>query len=152
MAIKVPRAPPPTSAGASAAMRGNRKTGTRPEMIVRRVVHGLGARYRLHDGRLPGRPDLVLPRRRLVIFVHGCFWHAHDPNTCPLRRRPPLEGAYWRAKIARNVERDDEHRARLAADGWRVELVWECETRDPEALRRRLARVLAATTPSPASR
>jgi DNA mismatch endonuclease (patch repair protein) len=133
-------------------MRGNKKTGTRPELVVRRIVHGLGARYRLHDRRLPGRPDLVLPGRRLVIFVHGCFWHAHDMAACTLRRSPAPSGSYWRAKIARNVERDRESRDRLLGDGWRVEVVWECETLDPDPLRRKLAKVLRPNSPPPASR
>ncbi len=142
MAIKVPRAPPPSSQAASAAMRGNKKTNTRPELVVRRIAHRLGARYRLHGRGLPGRPDLVLPRRRLLIFVHGCFWHAHDPEACALRRRRPPSGAYWTAKLARNVERDRETRAGLEHDGWRVEVIWECETRDPDLLEERLAALL----------
>src|SRR5262245_7327975 len=96
------------------------KTNTRPELIVRRTAHRLGARYRLHDGGLPGKPDLVLPRRRLAIFVHGCFWHLHEPTACTLARKPPPAGGYWTAKLARNVERDRESRARLEALGWRV--------------------------------
>jgi DNA mismatch endonuclease (patch repair protein) len=142
MAIKVPRAPPPSSAAASAAMRGNTKKNTRPELIVRRTAHRLGARYRLYRDDLPGKPDLVLPRRRLVIFVHGCFWHSHDSAACPLRRKAETANHYWSAKLARNAERDLENRARLEGEGWRVSVIWECETRDPDLIERKLAALL----------
>jgi DNA mismatch endonuclease (patch repair protein) len=111
-----------------AAVRGK---DTRPEMLVRRGLHAAGFRYRLHGPALPGRPDLVFPGRRAVIFVHGCFWHGHD---CPLFRLPATRREFWEAKIARNRARDVEVLARLQADGWRVLNIWECSLRGPERL------------------
>ncbi len=98
--------------------------GTAPEMRVRRALHAAGLRFRLHDKRLPGAPDLVLKRRRTVVFVHGCLWHWHG---CRRSRMPSSNVAYWERKIRRNVERDKAHMASLVAQGWRVEVVWECE-------------------------
>lgn len=119
-------------------MRAVRSKDTTPEMIVRRLVHRLGHRYRLHRKDLPGKPDLVFGPQRKVIFVNGCFWHGHD---CPRGSRQPADNAdYWRAKIGRNVERDLANAAALQAAGWQVMVVWECETkvRDREALAVRL--------------
>lgn len=99
---------------------------TRPEMVVRRIVHGLGYRYRLHRRDLPGTPDLVLPRHRKVIFVHGCFWHQHR---CPRGdRRPKSNQEYWIPKLQRNVQRDRRARRQLNRLGWSVLVVWECQT------------------------
>ena len=104
-----------------------RATNTRPEIAVRRLVHGLGYRFRLHRRDLPGTPDLVLPRYRAVVFVHGCFWHQH---TCRRgRRRPSSNQAYWGPKLARNVARDASAKRALEAMGWRVLTIWECEVR-----------------------
>lgn len=106
-------------------MRAVRSKDTKPELIVRRLVHGLGYRFRLHRRDLPGNPDLVFPARRKVIFVHGCFWHHHD---CKRGDRQPKENAdYWAAKIARNVERDAANLAKLRSLGWEAMIVWECE-------------------------
>ena len=113
-------------------------------MTVRRLVHGLGHRYRLHRKDLPGKPDLVFGPRRKVIFVNGCFWHGHD---CARGARQPVENAdYWKAKIGRNIERDLANAAALQAAGWQVMVVWECETkvRDREALEARLDRFLTS--------
>ena len=108
-------------------MRRIRKTDTKPELLVRRLVHGLGFRYRLHRRDLPGTPDLVFPRLHKVIFVHGCFWHQHD---CPLGRKQPSANLdYWLPKLARNVERDTRARTRLVELGWGVLAIWECQTR-----------------------
>ena len=96
---------------------------TKPEMVVRRLVHGLGFRYRLHDKKLPGRPDLVFRPRRKLIFVHGCFWHRHD---CPLFRWPQTRQDFWREKINGNARRDAEAVRLLLDVGWRVGIVWEC--------------------------
>ena len=116
----------------SARMRRIRKTDTKPELIVRRLAHRLGYRYRLHRRGLPGTPDLVFPRLRKVIFVHGCFWHQHH---CRLgRKQPSTNPDYWLPKLARNVERDRSVRARLQDDGWSVLVIWECETRTPQHL------------------
>lgn len=100
---------------------------TAPEMVVRRGLHRLGFRFRLHRKDLPGRPDIVLPRYRAVIFVHGCFWHGHAG--CIYFRLPKTNSAFWKAKIARNAERDGEAVASLIAQGWRALTVWECITR-----------------------
>lgn len=99
---------------------------TRPEMILRRGLHARGFRYRLHSRELPGSPDLVFRRRRVVIFVHGCFWHGHD---CKLFTLPATNAAFWEAKIERNRLRDREAMAELLKDGWRVLTVWECALR-----------------------
>ena len=109
-------------------MAGIRGKDTKPEMIVRRGLHALGFRYRLHDRGLAGQPDMVLPRHRAVIFVHGCFWHGHD---CPLFRWPKAREAFWREKISRNRERDGEAVAKLGQAGWRVLTIWECSIRGP---------------------
>ncbi|MBA5689148.1 DNA mismatch endonuclease Vsr [Duganella sp. LX47W] len=106
------------------------------EMVVRRLVHGAGYRYRLHVANLPGRPDLVFPGRRKIIQVNGCFWHMHD--NCPLSRMPKSRVDFWRTKLARNKQRDEENLAALTCEGWTVLTVWECEIRDVEGLLRRL--------------
>jgi DNA mismatch endonuclease (patch repair protein) len=136
----------------SAVMRRVKGRDTAPELRVRRLVWRLGARYRLHRPDLPGRPDLVLAGRKLVIFVHGCFWHGHD---CARGARTPKANRdYWLGKIARNRARDIEVRARLEAMGWRVMVVWECDLKDEPALARRLADALGPKTlrrPAPSS-
>lgn len=119
----------------SRIMRAVRSKNTRPEMIVRKWLHVQGYRYRLHRKDLPGHPDIVLPGRRKIIFVHGCFWHGHH---CPRGdRQPKTNASYWQAKIARNVARDQQQRASLEGQGWNVLTVWECETRP--ARRKQLA-------------
>lgn len=123
-------------------MRQVKGRNTTPELTVRRALTKLGARFRLHRKDLPGAPDIVLPGRKLAIFVHGCFWHGHD---CARGARQPKANAdYWRGKIVRNRERDGETRAKLAALGWRVEVIWECDLKDAAALRERLEALLAA--------
>ena len=118
-------------------MRRVKGRDTRPERAVRRLLTALGARYRLHRADLPGKPDIVMQGRRLAIFVHGCFWHGHD---CARGARvPKANRAYWTAKVARNRARDAGAQAALAAAGWRCEVVWECELKDAEALRARIA-------------
>ena len=110
----------------SRVMRAVKSRDTGPEMAVRRLVHSMGYRYRLHRKDLPGKPDLVFPSRRKAIFVHGCFWHGH---TCRRGdRQPKTNAAYWSSKIARNRERYERQRAELDRDGWRVLTVWECQT------------------------
>lgn len=103
-----------------AAIKG---TDTKPELQIRRALHAAGFRYRLHVQGLPGKPDLVLPRFRAVIFVNGCFWHQHD---CHLFKWPATREEFWRAKIGRNVENDAQAIAALEASGWRIATVWEC--------------------------
>ncbi len=118
-------------------MRRVKGRGTAPEMTVRRLVWGLGGRYRLNRADLPGKPDIVLAGRRLVIFVHGCFWHGHD---CARGARTPKANRdYWTGKIAANRARDLAARAALEAAGWRVETVWECELKDLATLEARAA-------------
>lgn len=125
-----------TSERRSVVMRSVRQKDTRPEMVVRRLVHSMGARYLVHDKRLPGTPDLVFPRRRLALFVHGCFWHRHQ--ACRLATTPKSNVGFWLEKFQANVLRDLKKQAQLEALGWRVVVIWECETRDLDALRARL--------------
>jgi len=119
----------------SAVMRRVKGAGTTPELAVRRLVWRLGGRYRLNRKDLPGKPDIVLPGRRLAIFVHGCFWHGHD---CARGARVPKANRdYWVAKVGRNRARDIAAREALTARGWRVETVWECELKEAAALEAR---------------
>ncbi|PWK55600.1 very short patch repair endonuclease [Roseicyclus mahoneyensis] len=115
----------------SRMMAGIRGKDTQPEMILRRGLHARGFRFRLHDRRLPGSPDLVFPGRRAAVFVHGCFWHGH---TCPLFRLPATRQEFWRAKIEGNAARDKAAEAALLADGWRVLTIWECALKGRERL------------------
>ncbi|MDB5586885.1 MAG: hypothetical protein JWP26_1855 [Devosia sp.] len=108
-------------------MRAVKSKDTTPEMVVRRLIHGMGYRYRLHGKDLPGKPDLVFAGRRKVIFVNGCFWHGH--NCKRGARQPKANGDYWKAKIARNVHRDAGNIVALVRAGWRVVTIWECETK-----------------------
>jgi DNA mismatch endonuclease (patch repair protein) len=118
-------------------MRRVKGAGTSPELLVRRLVWSLGGRYRLNRADLPGKPDIVLGGRRLIIFVHGCFWHGHD---CARgARTPKANRAYWTAKIGANRSRDAAAREALTAAGWRVETIWECELKDMPALTARVA-------------
>lgn len=111
---------------------------TKPEMAVRRLVHRLGYRYRLHQKGLPGRPDMVFPGRHAVILTHGCFWHRHPDPMCPLARLPKSRLDFWLPKLEGNKRRDEQVRARLEASGWRVLTIWECELRDLDAVTARL--------------
>jgi DNA mismatch endonuclease (patch repair protein) len=132
---------PFTPAQRSAVMRRVPGKGSSAEVKVRKALTALGARYRLHRKDLPGSPDLVLPGRRLALFVHGCFWHGHD---CRRGDRPPkTNAAYWSAKIARNRARDARVQDELCARGWRPAVVWECELRDGAALNAQLEGLLA---------
>lgn len=131
----------------SEVMRRVKSRDTGPERKVRALLTSLGARYRLHRRDLPGTPDLVLGRIRLAVFVNGCFWHGHACRRGG--RAPKTRAEYWSAKILRNRERDQEAARALEALGWRVEVVWECELADPEALGRRLSAVMG---PLPAER
>ncbi|HEX2973233.1 MAG TPA: very short patch repair endonuclease [Tepidisphaeraceae bacterium] len=123
-------------------MRRIKSKGMKPELLVRQIAHSMGYRYRLHRKELPGRPDLVFGPKRKVIFVHGCFWHAHDDPRCPDRREVKSNQGYWGPKITGNKERDARQRAALEAAGWKVLTIWECETRDTEALKSRLRQFL----------
>src|SRR5947209_4336932 len=110
----------------SARMRAVAQANTGAEMSVRRVLHALGYRFRLHRKDLPGKPDIVLPKYRAVIFVHGCFWHRHPG--CRKATAPKTNLEYWHAKFSSNVTRDKENRRQLRALGWRTLVVWECRT------------------------
>lgn len=118
-----------------------RARNTRPELLLRRALHAAGLRYRLHDRTLPGTPDLVLAGRKAVLFVHGCFWHAHD---CPFGVKPASNRSFWEEKLARNVSRDGEQLDRLRRAGWRTGVVWECALKG--RARRGLAEVVGITT------
>lgn len=119
-------------------MRRIRSRDTSPELAVRRLLHGMGLRFRLHSASLPGKPDLVLRRWNTVIDVRGCFWHQHPG--CIDSHIPKSRRLYWEPKLARNQRRDRENGRQLRRLGWRVIVVWECETRNPDKLARRLAR------------
>ena len=131
-----------TPAERSAVMRAVKSGNTTPELVVRRLVHAMGFRYRLHGADLPGKPDIVLPRHGKAIFVHGCFWHRH---ACPAGQSTPATRLdYWQAKFDRNVARDRSNLRKLRRLEWSVLVVWECQTgaRKMETLRKRLARFL----------
>jgi len=122
-------------------MRRVKTKNTAPELAVRRALHAVGIRFRLHPTTLPGRPDIVAPRRRTVIFIHGCFWHGHD---CAHGRiRAQSNAGFWDAKIATNRERDRRKAAALRAMGWQVEIIWECEADRPRKLAALARRLLA---------
>ena len=125
-------------------MRSIRAKDTKPEKAVRSIVHRLGFRFRLHRKDLPGRPDLVLPRLRTVVLVHGCFWHRH--RGCPFAYVPKSRGDFWTCKFEINVRRDERVKKDLETLGWRVVTIWECELRDQARLRRRLSSLLARPT------
>lgn len=131
----------PISSSRSRNMAAIRGKDTLPELNVRRMIHGLGLRFRLHRRDLPGRPDIVLPRHRTVVFVHGCFWHRHEG--CRYTTTPKTRLEFWQAKFDENVARDYRNRIALAGMGWRVLVVWECELRDAETLRERLKAAFA---------
>jgi len=111
---------------------------TVPEVVVRSTLHKMGIRFRLHRRDLPGKPDIVLPKHRTVVFVHGCFWHRHS---CKKGRSFPRSNTvFWAEKLERNRERDGENRRALEAEGWRVVVVWECQTKDRQRLTELLMR------------
>jgi DNA mismatch endonuclease, patch repair protein len=105
---------------------------TEPEMLVRKIVHRLGYRYRLHRKDLPGKPDIVFPGRRKVIFVHGCFWHRH--SNCKYASSPKSRIEYWQAKFDANVARDERNRQELDKAGWKILTLWQCELKNPDEL------------------
>jgi DNA mismatch endonuclease (patch repair protein) len=125
----------------SEVMRGIRSKDTRPEMFVRRALHKAGYRYRLHRGDLPGKPDIVLPRLRVIVQVRGCFWHGHG---CWLAHEPGSRRGYWLPKIEGNRARDRRNDRMLRKMGWAVLVVWECKCRRIGSSERAIARLLAA--------
>lgn len=117
-----------------------RSKNTKPEMLVRRLVHRMGFRYRLHQADLPGRPDLVFRSQRRLIFIHGCFWHGHK---CRLGRMPKSRLEYWTAKITGNKERDARTLRRLRRMRWQVLVLWECQLHNPDTVTRRIQSFLS---------
>jgi DNA mismatch endonuclease (patch repair protein) len=120
-----------------------RSKDTKPELLVRSLVHGMGFRYRLHDRRLPGSPDLVFPSRGKIIFVHGCFWHRHAEQ-CEFTRWPKSKLDFWRPKLERNNQRDKIVKKELRKLGWRVLVIWECQLKKREPLVTKLRAFLEA--------
>jgi DNA mismatch endonuclease, patch repair protein len=123
-------------------MRRIKAKDTKPEMIVRRLLHSLGYRYRLHAKELPGKPDVVFRPQKKAVFVHGCFWHQH--SVCPDGRLPGSKQDFWVPKLSRNVLRDEQQINELKQDGWQVFVVWECQTTDLIKLKRSLSHFMAA--------
>jgi DNA mismatch endonuclease (patch repair protein) len=124
-----------TVAKRSGVMSRIRSKHTLPELNVRKYLHAAGCRFRLHDSKLPGKPDVVFVRKRICLFVHGCFWHG-CPKCPDGRRKPKSNRAYWLPKIRRNKQRDKRNISRLRAAGWKVLVIWECESSDVGALKR----------------
>ena len=120
-----------------------RSRNTKPEIAVRRILHFLGYRFRLHRKDLPGTPDIVLPKYKTVIFVHGCFWHRH--KNCRYSYNPKSRVKFWRDKFAANIERDKQSAAELKMLGWRRLVIWECETKDSENIRSIIERFFEKT-------
>lgn len=115
-----------------------RSKNTKPEMIVRRLVHSMGFRYRLHRKDLPGKPDLVFSKHKKVIFVHGCFWHRHPDPACPLARLPKSRLDFWIPKLESNRARDVKNVEKLSKSGWDVLIIWECQLKDRAELQKRI--------------
>ncbi|MDK9719897.1 MAG: very short patch repair endonuclease [Rhodospirillales bacterium] len=126
----------------SEVMAKVRSRDTGPELVVRKALWSAGLRYRLYDKKLPGRPDIVFPSRKLAIFIHGCFWHGHAG--CPRYRIPKTRTEYWTQKVENNKRRDLAARKNLRALGWKALIIWECETKRPKKLSRLIEQVLAA--------
>lgn len=135
------------SATRSRMMSGIRGRNTKPEILIRSLLHSKGFRFRLHVREMAGQPDIVLPRYRAVIFIHGCFWHGHD---CPLFKLPGTRQDFWREKFERNRKNDSRAKEALLADGWRVAIIWECALRgagrNTEAVAQSLAEWLRSDT------
>ena len=113
-------------------MSAIKSKNTKPEIKVRKVLHSMGYRFRLHGKDLPGSPDIVLPKYRTVIFVHGCFWHRHE--NCKYASNPKTREEFWKSKFKENVKRDKSHQKKLSAIGWNIIIVWECEIKDKNFL------------------
>lgn len=131
----------------SDVMRRVRSRDTAPEISVRKVLHAMGFRFRLHACELPGKPDIVLPKWRTVIFVNGCFWHQH--GGCPKAARPSSNVSFWNRKLDRNIARDRTNISRLRATGWRPMTLWECRINDTPAFRRRIGSFIRKARPCP---
>ena len=129
-----------TTAERSRLMAKIRGKNTRPEIAVRSLLHRAGYRFRIHVSSLPGKPDIVLPKYRTVVFVHGCFWHRH--KGCKATTTPKSHRGFWSDKFARNVANDKKHLGQLRRLGWRTVVVWECQLKRPEAVLARIEKVL----------
>ncbi|MCJ8190712.1 very short patch repair endonuclease [Sphingomicrobium aestuariivivum] len=125
-------------------MRGSKAKDTRPELAVRRLLHGMGYRFRLHRKDLPGKPDIAFVGRKKAVFVHGCFWHQHLDPKCPISRKPSSNTEFWDQKFATNRARDERHEAALKDLGWDVLTIWECEIQQAK-LGERLAAFIGPT-------
>jgi DNA mismatch endonuclease (patch repair protein) len=115
-------------------------SNTKPEMMVRSMLHGMGYRFRLHRKNLPGKPDIVLPKYKAVIFVHGCFWHRH--HGCKYAYSPKTKVAFWETKFKANIERDTKVQKELQLNGWKTFIIWACELSEVESLKSRLKIIL----------
>ena len=123
-------------------MSAIKSKNTKPEIKVRKVLHSMGYRFRLHSKNLPGSPDIVLPKYKTVIFVHGCFWHRHHDPACALARMPKTRLEFWEPKLEANRLRDIRNKEALETAGWRVLTVWECEVKEPLRIADRIRAVL----------
>jgi DNA mismatch endonuclease (patch repair protein) len=126
----------------SRVMSAVRGKDTTPELIVRRLLHAMGFRFRLHRKDLPGKPDIVLPKYQTCIFVHGCFWHQHP--RCKRASRPASNIKFWDAKLLGNIERDKRNYRALKKLGWRIMVIWECKTKNSEVLQQKITRFFLA--------
>ncbi|WP_085821526.1 very short patch repair endonuclease [Ruegeria meonggei] len=126
----------------SERMKRIRGRDSKPELLVRRLVHGMGYRYRLHCRDLPGKPDLVFRPKRKVIFVHGCFWHRHDDTNCRLARLPKSRLDFWYPKLEQNKQRDQRNSKLLVKMGWSSLVIWECQVKDEDWLEREIKEYL----------
>ena len=118
-----------------------RSSNTKPEILVRKILHSLGFRFRLHQKSLPGKPDVVLKKYKSVIFVHGCFWHQH--KGCKRSNMPKSNTAYWKPKLERNIKRDKHHKIELKKLGWKIITIWECESKNIEKIKKKILKLLA---------
>lgn len=132
------------SATRSRMMAAIREKNTGPEIVVRRYLHALGYRFRIHRKDLPGKPDIVMPKLRTCIFVHGCFWHRHPD--CRYAYTPKSRLDFWLPKFAKNIERDLAAQSALRELGWNVVIIWECETKKIDLLRQKIYEALAASS------
>ena len=121
-----------------------RSKNTEPEKLVRSMLHAMGYRFRIHRRDLPGNPDIAFPKRRIAIFVHGCFWHKHEG--CQKSRDPKSNKTFWLNKFQKNVERDRKNQEALEKNGWAVHVIWECETDDIQSLSKRIRNIMINTT------
>ncbi len=123
-------------------MRAIRAVNTKPELTVRKLLHAKGYRFRLHRRDLPGKPDIVFPGRKKIIFVHGCFWHQHKSKKCRASQKPRSNKSYWLPKLKRTQQRDREAQAKLEELDWKVLVVWECEVKEGQLLSRKIQKFL----------